>query len=127
MNALKLYDIPVAGKERWWSAGHGRRTPPAMLLLQDNATVTVCHTKTVELQDICRRAEILVTCRQQNDGDESYVQEGAVVIDVGINVDENGHLCGDVDFDAISSVAAVCDSRTGGLATNRLPFWRGAL
>lgn len=47
--------------------------------------------------------------------DESYVQEGAVVIDVGINVDENGHLCGDVDFDAISSVAACATPVPGGI------------
>ena len=117
MNVLKLYDIPVAGK-RTVVVGRsmvvGR--PLAMLLLQDNATVTVCHTKTVELQDICRRAEILVTCAgSARMIDESYVQEGAVVIDVGINVDENGHLCGDVDFDAISSVAACATPVPGGI------------
>lgn len=117
MNVLKLYDIPVAGK-RTVVVGRsmvvGR--PLAMLLLQENATVTVCHTKTVELQDICRRAEILVTCAgSARMIDDSYVQKGAVVIDVGINLDENGHLCGDVDFAAISSVACCATPVPGGI------------
>ena len=106
MNVLKLYDIPVAGK-RTVVVGRsmvvGR--PLAMLLLQDNATVTVCHTKTVELQDICRRAEIMVTCAgSARMIDESYVQEGAVVIDVGINVNEEGKLCGDVNFEEAEKI-----------------------
>lgn len=117
MNVLKLYHIPVAGK-RTVVVGRsmvvGR--PLAMLLLQENATVTVCHTKTVELREICRRAEILVTCAgSARMIDDSYVKEGAVVIDVGINVDEDGHLCGDVDFEAIRPVAACATPVPGGI------------
>lgn len=117
MNVLKMYHIPVAGK-RTVVVGRsmvvGR--PLAMLLLQENATVTVCHTKTLELREICRRAEILVTCAgSARMIDETYIQKGAVVIDVGINVDENGHLCGDVDFEAVRPVAAYATPVPGGI------------
>ena len=117
MNVLKLYGIPVVGK-RTVVVGRsmvvGR--PLAMLLLQENATVTVCHTKTLELQDICRSAEILVTCAgSARMIDESYVQEGAVVIDVGINVDENGKLCGDVLWEGLEEKASAATPVPGGV------------
>lgn len=117
MNMLKLNNISLAGKQAvvvGRSMVVGR--PLAMLLLQENATVTVCHTRTVDLARICRRAEILVTAagsaRFINRG---YVGPGAVVIDVGINVDENGHLCGDVDFSDISAVAGKATPVPGGI------------
>ena len=114
---LKLNGIALAGRRAvvvGRSLVVGR--PLAMLLLQENATVTVCHTKTMDLPDICRRAEILVTCvGSARLFDQNYVSDGAVVVDVGINVDENGHLCGDVDFDAIGDVAAYATPVPGGI------------
>ena len=73
----------------------------AMLLLKRNATVTICHTRTEDLAATCREAQILVAAAgkpKMITGD--MVGEGAVVVDVGINVDESGNLCGDVDFEA---------------------------
>lgn len=72
--------------------------PLSMLLLKENATVTICHTRTRGLKEICRKAEILVAAAgKAGMVEESWVSDGTVVIDVGINVDENGKLCGDVD------------------------------
>ena len=74
--------------------------PAAMLLLKRNATVTICHTRTTDLAGTCREAQILVAAAgkpKMITGD--MVGEGAVVVDVGINVDEAGNLCGDVDFE----------------------------
>lgn len=117
MNMLKYNDIPLSGKRAvvvGRSMVVGR--PLAMLLLQENATVTVCHTQTVDLPEICRRAEILVTAAGSAKLiTRDYVKEGAVVIDVGINVDENGHLCGDVDFRDIDGVAAKATPVPGGI------------
>ena len=78
--------------------------PLSMLLLKENATVTICHTRTKELPEICRQAEILVAAAgKAGMVEESWVSDGAVVIDVGINVDENGKLCGDVDQASMES------------------------
>lgn len=88
----------------------------AMLLLQENATVTICHTKTVDMQSVCRQADILVSCAGQAKLiDRSYVKPGAVVIDVGVNVDEAGRLCGDVDFEDIKDTAACATPVPGGV------------
>lgn len=117
MNILKLNHIPLAGKRAvvvGRSMVVGR--PLAMLLLQENATVTVCHTKTVDLQEICRRAEILITAAGSVGLiDHSFVKDGAVVIDIGINVDENGHLCGDVNFEDIRELASMATPVPGGI------------
>lgn len=81
--------------------------PVSMLLMKKNATVTVCHTRTADMQGTCRNAEVLVAAAGVAKMIKSdYVAEDAVVIDVGINVDEAGNLCGDVDFDAISHAKA---------------------
>lgn len=117
MNMLKYNDIPLSGKRAvvvGRSMVVGR--PLAMLLLQENATVTVCHTQTVDLPEICRRAEILVTAAGSAKLiTRDYVKEGAVVIDVGINVDENGKLCGDVDFESIEGSASMATPVPGGV------------
>lgn len=117
MNILKLNHIALAGKRAvvvGRSMVVGR--PLAMLLLQENATVTVCHTKTVDLREICRRAEILVTAAgSARLIDRNYVSNGAVVIDIGINVDESGHLCGDVNFEDIREQAAMATPVPGGI------------
>ena len=77
--------------------------PMAMLLLRENGTVTVCHSRTKNLKEITRRADILVVAvGKPRFIDESYVKEGAVVIDVGIHRNEDNKICGDVDFDRVA-------------------------
>ena len=117
VEVLKAYGIPISGKRAvivGRSLVVGR--PLAMLLLKENATVTVCHTRTKNLEEECRRAEILVAaaCRAKMLG-ASHVGEQAVVIDVGINVDEDGKLCGDVDFASIDGRAAMATPVPGGV------------
>lgn len=82
--------------------------PVSVLLTGRDATVTVCHSKTADLKAECRNAEIVVVAiGQARMIDESYISDGAVVIDVGINVDDDGNLCGDVDYDSVSKKAAL--------------------
>ena len=90
--------------------------PMAMLLLNANATVTVCHSKTQNLVDICKTADILISavgkpCFVTTE----MVKDGAVVIDVGINRDENGKLCGDVDFDGVKEKTSYITPVPGGV------------
>lgn len=114
---LKANDIGIAGKRAvivGRSMVVGR--PLAMLLMKENATVTVCHTKTADLCGTCRDGEILVAAAGRAKMlDEDYVGPGAVVIDVGINVDEDGKLCGDVDFESIKGKAAMATPVPGGV------------
>lgn len=92
--------------------------PVSMLLMKKNATVTVCHTKTVDMAGTCKQAEVLVAAAGVAKMiDKSYVAEGAVVIDVGINVDAEGNLCGDVDFDHIAEAAALATPVPGGVGS----------
>lgn len=92
--------------------------PVSMLLMKRNATVTVCHTKTVDMEGTCRNAEILVAAAgAARMIKKDYVAEGAIVVDVGINVDEEGNLCGDVDFDAITDIAAIATPVPGGVGS----------
>lgn len=92
--------------------------PVSMLLMKRNATVTVCHTKTVDMEGTCKNAEILVVAAgSARMIKKEYVADGAVVIDVGINVDDEGNLCGDVDFDAISDIAAAATPVPGGVGS----------
>lgn len=117
VETLKAFDVPIAGK-RTVIVGRsmvvGR--PLSMLLLKENATVTICHTRTVNLPGTCRNAEILVAAAgKAHMLDDSFVGEGAVVIDVGINVDENGKLCGDVEFDSLEGTASMATPVPGGI------------
>lgn len=92
--------------------------PVSMLLMKRNATVTVCHTKTVDMAGTCKNAEILVAAAgSARMIKKEYVADGAVVIDVGINVDDEGNLCGDADFDAISDIAAAATPVPGGVGS----------
>lgn len=92
--------------------------PVSMLLMKRNATVTVCHTKTVDMEGTCKNAEILVAAAgAARMIKKDYVAEGAIVVDVGINVDEEGNLCGDVDFDAITDIAAIATPVPGGVGS----------
>lgn len=90
--------------------------PVAMLLMKKNATVTVCHTRTKDMKGACRNAEILVAAAGVPKMiTAEYLSEGAVVIDVGINVDESGSLCGDVDFESASKVVSAVSPVPGGV------------
>lgn len=81
--------------------------PLSMLFLKENATVTVCHTKTADLKAVCREADILVAAAGKAGMiSGEFVKPGAVVADVGINVDENGALKGDVEWDGLEAAAA---------------------
>ena len=117
MEMLKYYDIPIAGKE---CVVIGRSNivgkPMAMLLLQQNGTVTVCHSKTVNLAAVTARADILVAAVGiPKFVTADMVKDGAVVIDVGMDRDENGKLCGDVDFDAVEPKASYITPVPGGV------------
>ena len=90
--------------------------PQAMLLLHKNATVTICHSKTKDLKAVCRTADILVVAvGRAKMVDEEYIKDGAVVIDVGMDRDENGKLCGDVDFDSACKKASYITPVPGGV------------
>ncbi len=90
--------------------------PMAMLLLQENGTVTICHSRTKDLAAICRQADILVAAvGRAKFVTADMVKAGATVIDVGINRDENGKLCGDVDFAAVEPIAGAITSVPGGV------------
>lgn len=117
MELLKRSDIDPTGKH---AVVVGRSNivgkPMAMLLLAANATVTVCHSKTKDLAEITKQADILVAAvgKAKFIGAD-MVKEGAVVVDVGMNRDENGKLCGDVDFDGVSKVASAITPVPGGV------------
>ncbi len=107
---LKRSHIEIAGKE---CVVVGRSNivgkPMAMLLLRENGTVTITHSKTKDLKEVCKRADILIAALGKPKFITSeYVKDGAVVIDVGIHRNENNKLCGDVDFeDVIDKVSAI--------------------
>ena len=116
LHLLQDYDIEIAGKN---AVIVGRSNivgkPMAMLLLKENATVTICHSKTQNLKEICRGADILVAAiGKAGFITADMVKEGAVVVDVGINrVD--GKLKGDVDFDAVKEKASYMTPVPGGV------------
>ena len=114
---LKRSDIEIAGKH---CVVVGRSNivgkPMALLMLRENATVTVTHSRTRNLPEICRQADILIVAvgKPQFIGAE-YVKEGAAVIDVGIHRDENNKLCGDVKFDEVMPRASAITPVPGGV------------
>ncbi|MBE5945769.1 MAG: bifunctional methylenetetrahydrofolate dehydrogenase/methenyltetrahydrofolate cyclohydrolase FolD [Lachnospiraceae bacterium] len=114
---LKRSNIEIAGKE---CVVIGRSNivgkPMSMLLLRENGTVTICHSRTKDLKEVCKRADILVVAiGKPKMIDASYVKEGATVIDVGIHRDESGKLCGDVDFDSVEPIAGAITPVPGGV------------
>ena len=116
MKLLERYEIDVS-KKNCVIVGRSNIVgkPLAALMLGADATVTVCHSKTGNLKDICRSADILVAAvGRANFISEDMVKDGAVVIDVGINRLEDGKLCGDVDFDAVSRKASYITPVPGG-------------
>ena len=114
---LKRSDIPMDGKN---CVIVGRSNivgkPMAMLMLRENATVTVTHSHTKNLKDITRQADILIVAIGKTKFiTADYVKEGATVIDVGMDRDENGKLCGDVDFDSVEKVVGAITPVPGGV------------
>ena len=117
IEVLKAFDLPITGKRAvivGRSMVVGR--PLSMLMLKENATVTICHTKTEDLKAVCQEADILVAAAGKAKMlDASFLKEGAVLIDVGINVDENGKLCGDVLWDGLEEKASAATPVPGGV------------
>ncbi len=114
---LKRSRIAIAGKE---CVVIGRSNivgkPAALLLLAENGTVTVCHSRTADLKEVTKRADILVVAvGKPKFITAEYVKEGAVVIDVGIHRKENGKLCGDVDFDSVAPKCSAITPVPGGV------------
>ena len=117
MELLREYGISASGKH---CVVLGRSNivgkPMTLLLLRDNGTVTVCHSKTPDLKEQCLKADILVAAvGKVNLVTADMVKEGAVVIDVAMNRDENGKLCGDVDYAAVSQKASYITPVPGGV------------
>ena len=117
MELLKRYNIDICGKH---CVIIGRSNivgkPQAMLMLKENATVTVCHSKTQGLANVTKQADILVAAvGRANFVTADMVKKDAVVIDVGINRNEDGKLCGDVDFSDVEKVASYITPVPGGV------------
>lgn len=117
MEMLNYYKIDAQGKN---CVVIGRSNivgkPMAMLMLHSNATVTVCHSKTRNLAEVCRGADILISAvGRAGFVTKDMIKPGAVVIDVGINRGEDGKLCGDVDYAAAESVASMITPVPGGV------------
>ena len=117
MEMLKAYDISVEGKD---CVVIGRSNivgkPMSMLLLHQNGTVTICHSRTKNLKEVTKRADILVAAVGiPKFVTADMVKDGAVVIDVGMDRDENGKLCGDVDFDNVKDKCSYITPVPGGV------------
>jgi len=115
LEILKRYDVALAGKH---AVVVGRSNivgkPMAMLLLRENATVTMCHSRTKDLAAVCRTADVLCAAvgrAKMIKGD--WIQPGAAVIDFGVNFVE-GQMCGDVDFEDAQQVAGMITPVPGG-------------
>ncbi len=114
---LKRSGIPIAGK-RCVVVGRSNIVgkPMAILMLRENATVTVAHSKTEDLPQLCREADILIVAiGKPRFITADYVKEGAVVIDVGIHRDEKNRLCGDVDYEAVAPLTSAITPVPGGV------------
>lgn len=119
IEVLKAYDIELTGK-RVTVVGRSMVVgkPVSMLLLKENATVTMTHTRTVDLKKTCSDAEIVVAAAGRAKMlNSDYCGQDAVMIDVGINVDENGKLCGDVDYATLDDKASAATPVPGGVGT----------
>ena len=117
MELLHFYNVEISGKE---CVVIGRSNivgkPMALLLLAENGTVTVCHSRTKDLKEVTKRADILVVAiGKPNFVTADMVKQGAVVVDVGINRLDNGKLCGDVDFEAVEPISSMITPVPGGV------------
>ena len=114
---LKRYHIDIAGKE---CVVVGRSNivgkPMSILLLRENGTVTITHSRTKDLKEVCKRADILIAALGKPKFiTDDYVKEGAVVIDVGIHRNEDNKLCGDVDFENVAPKCSAITPVPGGV------------
>ena len=114
---LKRSGVEIEGKE---CVIVGRSNivgkPMALLMLRENATVTICHSRTKHLKEVTKRADILIVAiGKPKFITKEYVKEGAVVIDVGIHRNENGKLCGDVDFEDVEPMTSAITPVPGGV------------
>ena len=119
IEVLKAYDIELTGK-RVTVVGRSMVVgkPVSMLLLKENATVTMTHTRTVDLKKTCSDAEIVIAAAGRAKMlNSDYCGQNAVMIDVGINVDKNGKLCGDVDYATLDGKASAATPVPGGVGT----------
>lgn len=119
MEILDFYGIDCTGKK---AVVVGRSLvvgkPAAMMLIKKNATVTVCHTKTNDMPSVVREADIvIVAAGKANVVDGSYLREGQTVIDVGINVNEDGKLCGDVHYEEAEQIVDAITPVPGGVGS----------
>ncbi len=120
MEILEYYGVDLTGKR---ATVVGRSLvvgkPLAMMLVKKNATATICHTRTADLPKTCREAEVLAICagRKARGFTSEYFSAGQYVLDVGIYVDENGNMCGDVDFDAAQEIVSAVTPVPGGVGT----------
>ena len=117
MRLLREYDVPVAGKQ---AVVLGRSTlvgkPMALMLMEEHATVTICHSKTPNAAETSQRADIVISAiGRPNLVKADWMAPGATVIDVGMNRDENGRLCGDVDYAEVEPVAGAITPVPGGV------------
>ena len=119
VKTLDFYEIPIEGKHvvvvgRSLVVGK----PVAMLLLRRNASVTICHSRTNDLAEIMRTADIVICATGRARAyDASYFRPGQTVLDVGINFDTEGNLCGDVDYDSVASIVDAITPVPGGLGS----------
>lgn len=119
IEVLKAYNIELTGK-RVTVVGRSMVVgkPVSMLLLKENATVTMTHTRTVDLKKTCSDAEIVIAAAGRAKMlNSDYCGQNAVMIDVGINVDKNGKLCGDVDYATLDGKASAATPVPGGVGT----------
>ncbi|MCR4955890.1 MAG: bifunctional 5,10-methylenetetrahydrofolate dehydrogenase/5,10-methenyltetrahydrofolate cyclohydrolase [Lachnospiraceae bacterium] len=119
MEILDHYNIDCKGKK---AVVIGRSLvvgkPVAMMLIKNNATVTICHTKTVDMPSVAREADILIVAAgRAGVVNKDYVKEGQVVIDVGINVNEEGKLCGDVNYEEVEPIVDAITPVPGGVGS----------
>lgn len=117
MEILKYYGYDLTGKNvvvigRSLVVGK----PVAMMCMKENATITICHTRTKNMPEIAKKADILIVAAgHAKTVTADYVSEGQVVIDVGINVDADGKLCGDVDFESVEPIVSAITPVPGGV------------
>jgi methylenetetrahydrofolate dehydrogenase (NADP+)/methenyltetrahydrofolate cyclohydrolase len=117
MEMLIYYGISPEGKN---VAVLGRSMvvgrPLSMMLLNQNATVTICHSKTKDISSVCRKSDIIISCiGKAGFVDDKFVNKNSIVIDVGINMDENNKICGDVDFSSVEPVVKAITPVPGGV------------
>ena len=117
MEILKYYDVELEGKDvvvvnRSMVVGK----PLAMMLLEENATVTICHSRTKDLKEKTKAADVVVVALgKAKFFDKSYFTEDSIVIDVGVSLDENGKLSGDADFDELEDYVSMITPVPGGV------------